>query len=351
VVKRAAFAVPGSLETPTGGYAYDRRIIAELERLGWSIELVDIGEGFPWPSEATLSATRTRLLKVSAGQPIVIDGLALGVLPELASELARRTPLLALVHHPLALEWGLSAGQATLLKRSERAALASTRGVVVTSRATARIVASDYGVPADRITVARPGNDPAPQARGSRDISVPHLLSVGAVVPRKGFDVLVAALATLIGLPWRLTIAGDLTRDAAAAARLHSAIAHHGLAGRIAVLGAVSSEQLATLYDNADLFVLASYFEGYGMAYSEALAHGLPVIGTKAGAIAETVPHEAGVLVAPGDTAALAKALHRLMTDSDLRLRLAQAAFAAARQLPTWPESATIFASALERLA
>jgi glycosyltransferase involved in cell wall biosynthesis len=349
VVKRAAFAVPGSLETPTGGYAYDRRIIAELERLGWHIELVDIGEGFPWPTEATLAAARTRLLKVPAGQPMAIDGLALGVLPEVASELACRNPLLALVHHPLALEWGLSAEQADVLRGSETAALASVRGVVVTSFATARIVASGYGVPAERITVARPGNDPVPRARGSRN-GPPHLLSVGAVVPRKGFDVLVAALATITGFPWRLTIAGDLTRDAAAAAKLHSEITRRGLADRIAVLGAVSPEQLAALYDTADLFVLASYFEGYGMAYAEALAHGLPVIGTGAGAIPETVAAGAGLLVAAGDPAALADALRRALSDTGLRLRLSEAALAAARQLPTWQQSAAIFADALEKL-
>lgn len=350
MVKRAVFAVPGSLETPTGGYAYDRRIIAELGHLGWQIKLVDLGGGFPWPSKETLSSARERLLKMPPGEPIIIDGLALGVLPEVAAELARRVPLLALVHHPLALERGLSAQEARLLHCSERAALASARGVVVTSPATARIVASDYGVPADRITVARPGNDAAPQARANQGLGVPHLLSVGAVVPRKGFDVLIAALAALNSLPWRLTIVGDLTRDATAAATLHSEIARHGLASRITVLGAVSAEQLAKLYDTANLFVLASYFEGYGMAYSEALAHGLPVIGTMAGAIPDTVPRDAGLLVPPGDTAALAEALHRTMTDLGLRQRLVEGAISAARQLPTWSQSGTIFAGALERL-
>jgi glycosyltransferase involved in cell wall biosynthesis len=350
VVKRAAFAVPGSLETPTGGYAYDRRIIAELERWGWQIELIDVGEGFPWPTKATVAAAHARLLKVPAGQPIVIDGLALGVLPEAASELACRNPLLALVHHPLALEWGLSADQARILRSSERAALSSMRGVVVTSPATARIVASDFGVLAERITVARPGNDPVPRARGSRD-GPPHLLSVGAVVPRKGFDVLVAALATITGLPWRLTIAGDLTRDAAAAAKLHADISRRQLNDRIAVLGAVSPEQLTALYDTADLFVLASYFEGYGMAYTEALAHGLPVIGTTAGAIPETIPEGTGLLVAAGDPQALAQALHGALSDTGLRLRLSEAAIAAARRLPAWQDSAAIFAGALEKLA
>lgn len=346
-MKRAAFAVPGNLDTPTGGYAYDKRIIIELERLGWHIALVDLGEGFPWPSETTRSKARAQLLGVPAGWPVIVDGLALGALPEVASELAG--PLLALVHHPLTLEWGLSATQADTLRHSERRALAHARRVVVTSTATAQIVASDYDVPMERIAVARPGNDPVPRAQGSHG-SAPHLLSVGAVVPRKGFDVLITALAGLADLEWKLTIAGDLTRDPATAERLQADIARLGLSERVATPGAVSSEQLATLYNGADLFVLASRFEGYGMAYAEALAYGLPVIGTKAGAIPDTIPQDAGLLVDAGDVAALTDALRRTITDRALRERLSEAALTAARQLPTWPQSAKIFADTLEAL-
>ncbi len=128
---------------------------------------------------------------------------------------------------------------------------------------------------------------------------------------------LVAALAELIDLPWRLTIAGDLTRDCNAAAQLHRDIARHALAQRIDILGVVSSERLAALYAEADLFVLASYFEGYGMAYAEAVAHGLPVIGSNAGAIPDTVPQGAGLLVAPGDVSAFAHALRSVIGDED----------------------------------
>jgi len=347
VVKRAAFAVPGDLETPTGGYAYDKRIIAELERIGWQIELVDLGEGFPFPGEAVRSNARARLLGAPDGCPIVVDGLALGALPEIASELVN--PLLALVHHPLALEWGLSSEQAESLRQSERLALACARGVVVTSPATAGIVARDYGVPMERITVARPGSDPVPPARGGSG-GAPHLLSVGAIVPRKGFDLLIAALAGLPDLQWRLTIAGDLTRAPVTAERLRADIVRLGLSGRVAMAGAVSPERLAALYDSADLFVLASRFEGYGMAYAEALAHGLPVIGTRAGAIPDTIPREAGLLVDAGDVAALADALRRVLIDPALRRRLSQAALTAARQLPSWPQSARIFADALDAL-
>jgi glycosyltransferase involved in cell wall biosynthesis len=350
VVKRVVFAVPGSLDTPTGGYAYDRRIMAELRQLGWDVECLDIGEGFPSPDEAVRSAARSRLLKVPDSQPIVMDGLALGVLPDVAAEVASRHPLLALVHHPLALEWGMSAERADALHRSEQAALAIVREVVVTSPTTAKLVASDYGVPAERITVARPGSDPAPRSSGSRN-DVVHLLSVGAVVPRKGFDVLVAALATLAELPWRLTIAGDLTRDPNEAARLQASMSRHKLTDRIAALGAVSSERLGALYDDADLFALASRFEGYGMAYAEALCHGLPVIGTTAGAVPDTVPQEAGLLVTPGDVGELARALRSLIADADLRRRLSDGAVAAAQMLPTWQQSGAIFAAALEKLA
>jgi glycosyltransferase involved in cell wall biosynthesis len=350
VVKRFAFAVPGDLATPTGGYAYDRRMMTELGELGWQIDLLDLGEGFPWPDEAARATAQSRLLAMPAGRSIVVDGLAFGVLPETASQLAGRNPLLALVHHPLALEWGLSVKQADALRASERAALAAVQGVVVTSAATARLVASDYGVPAERIVVARPGSDPALMSQGSQD-GVVRLLSVGAIVPRKGFDVLISALATLTDLSWRLTIAGDRTRDRNAAARLDADIARHALGDRIAAPGAVSPQRLAALYAEADVFVLASHFEGYGMAYAEAVAHGLPVIGTSAGAIPDTVPPDAGLLVDPGDSFALAKALRRVIGDAGLRRRLASAARAAAPQLPTWRHSAEIFARALERLA
>ena len=350
MVKRFVFAVPGDLATPTGGYAYDRRMIAELGDLGWQADLLGLGDGFPWPSEATRMAALIKILEIPAGRAIIVDGLALGVLPEGAAQLAGRNPVLALVHHPLALEAGLSSEQADALRRSERAALSAVQGVIVTSAATARLVAAEYGVPAERITIAKPGSDPAPLAAGSRD-GVVRLLSVGAVVPRKGFDVLIAALATLGDLPWQLTIAGDRTRDLNAAARLDANIAGHALENRVAVLGTVSPQHLATLYAEADVFALASHFEGYGMAYAEAIAHGLPVIGTTGGAIPDTVPSDAGLLIPPGDTLALAKALRRVIGDSDLRQRLAARARAAAPQFPTWRQSAEIFAERLEMLA
>jgi glycosyltransferase involved in cell wall biosynthesis len=350
VVRSFTFAIPGDLAAPTGGYAYDRRMIAELERLGWHIDVVGLGDGFPWPSSETRAAAQAQLSAVPDGRIIVVDGLAFGVLPEAASQIHVRHPLVALVHHPLALESGLSAKQADILCASERTALAAASRVIVTSTATARHLCADYAVPDDRVTIARPGNDPVATAHGSRD-GVVRLLSVGAVVPRKGFDILIAALAMLPDRPWRLTIAGDRGRDPKTAAQLEVEIARHNLGSRVAVLGAVSPERLEELYAEADLFALASRYEGYGMAYAEAIAHGLPLIGTTAGATPDTVPAGAGLLVAPDDAEAFALVLRQLIDDADARHRLAAAARAAARQLPTWQDSARIVSRALEALA
>jgi glycosyltransferase involved in cell wall biosynthesis len=350
VVKRLAFAIPGDLATATGGYAYDRRMIAELGKLGWTIDIIGLGENFPWASRETLMAAEARLLMVPASRQILVDGLALGVLPEAARRLREQHTLVVLVHHPLALETGLSAAQAKILQASVRAALMAAKHVIVTSDATAQQLADSYGVPRDKITVACPGTDPVMPAPGSQD-GIVRILSVGAVVPRKGFDILLAALATLSDLPWRLTIAGDRNRDAATAARLEADIARFKLGRHVSVLGAVSAQQLADLYASSDMFALASRFEGYGMAYSEAIAYGLPVIGTRAGAIPEVVPSGAGILVAPDDIAAFAHALRTVVADAEVRRQLASVARATAAGLPRWQDSAKIFSSALETVA
>ena len=350
MVRQIAFAVPGDLNAPTGGYAYDRRMIAELERIGWHVEILNLGEGFPWPSDETRTSAEALLLGVPNGDTIVIDGLAFGVLPSAGLNLRINHPVIALVHHPLALESGLSAQQIVTLRDSERAALAAATRVVVTSGATARCLAADYGVPKAHIVVAPPGVDQAPMARGNVD-GVVQLLSVGAVVPRKGYDVLVASLATLSELPWHLSIAGNLRADPEAAAALEKDIARFRLGARITLLGAVPHTRLAELYANADVFVLASRFEGYGIAYAEAIARGLPVIGTTAGAIPDTVPAGAGILVSPNDELALARALHRVIAEPDERAKLAARAHKAATQLPDWRDSAKILAHVIESVA
>jgi glycosyltransferase involved in cell wall biosynthesis len=334
----------------TGGYAYDRRIIAELRGLGWDVDLVGLGDGFPHPGAAQKALAQERLSALPTDRPIVIDGLAFGVLPEAAAALHPKRPAVALVHHPLAHETGLTPREAERLHDSERAALAATRLVIATSDSTAALLRAQFGVPPDRIEVIVPGTDRVPFSAGSGGPTL-RLISVGAIVPRKGFDLLVEALARLAHLAWHLTIVGDRGRDPQAVARLDTVIARYRLEDRVESLGATSPERLAALYTRADLFVLASHFEGYGMAYAEAIAHGLPIVGTTGGAIAQTVPASAGRLVPPGDVDALARALRDVIGDDASRRALAAGARAAAAELPTWTESGERFAHALERLA
>ena len=350
MARRLGWAIPGDIATISGGYAYDRRMIAELGRLGWEVDLIGLGDGFPLPSPRQKAEAEARLLSARGDCPVVVDGLAFGVLPEIAALLRRSRPLVALVHHPLALETGLTADEAARLQASEREALASAHHVVATSPWTAELLADRFGVKPERLLVVPPGTDRVPLATSSSDGTL-RLISVGAIGPRKGFDLLVEALAQLTPLPWRLAIAGDRERDAAAVARLDGLIVRHGLERRVDSLGKVSPERLAALYAGADLFVLASRFEGYGMAFAEALAHGLPVIGTTGGATPHTVPASAGRLVAPGDVDALAGALRSLIEDNPLRHRLAAGARAAAAALPSWAQSGATFSDLLTPLA
>ncbi len=207
-----AFAIPGDIDLPTGGYAYDRRLLAEWRAMDVPAEHVPLPGSFPFPTEADLHETGRALLQRPYDDTLLIDGLAYGAFPEgIAAGLADR--VVALVHHPLALETGLAPEMAQRLRERETAALRYVRAVVTTSPATKRLLISDFGVPEARIAVALPGVDPAPRATGSAEGRPLHLLAVGSVVPRKGYRVLVEALAGLRDRDWRLTIVGATDRS------------------------------------------------------------------------------------------------------------------------------------------
>src|SRR5262249_17722569 len=182
-VRAVALGVPGDLSTPPGGYTYDRRIVGELEVLGWQVEVLDISDGFPRPTPEVRTIVGAQLMGLPVGQPLVIDGLAYGAMPEEAQSLRERYPLVGLVHHPLALATGLSDADAAALRKSERAALACARHVIATSISTARLLVDDYGVPAGRLTVVKPGTDRAAAHESRRSGQVLMLLAVGAIVP------------------------------------------------------------------------------------------------------------------------------------------------------------------------
>lgn len=343
-----AFAIPGDITLPTGGYAYDRRILAEIRRAGGDAAHLALPDGFPFPTDDALRESAARLSARPVGEPVLIDGLALGAMPAALLRGLRR-PVVALVHHPLALEAGLDGPTQARFAASERAALAEVGAVIVTSPATAELLARDYDVPRERITVAVPGTDPAPRATGTR--APLRLLAVGAVIPRKAYGVLVDALATLADVDWSCAIVGALDRDPAEARVVQGAIEAHGLAGRVRLTGALDEAALAAEFHAADLFLCSSLFEGYGMGLTEAIARGLPVVATEGGAIPQTLPPGTAILAPPGDAARFAAALRRVMATPVLRRELADTAWAAAQRLPRWPDSAALIINVIKEIA
>ena len=339
------FVFPGNPDTPTGGFAYDRRMVAALRDLGIAVEQHCLGDGFPAPDTALCDEAAALLARIPDGANVVIDGLAFGVLPEVLHTHARRLRLVALVHHPLADETGLDPARERRLFESEKDALALASQVVAVSQFVAARL-QDFGVPTARIAVVPAGVDAAPLARGS-DGGTIRLLCVATLTARKGHAVLLDSLASLLDRPWRLVCVGSDTRDPATASALYSLCDELGLTSRITFKGALDHDALGAEYAAADALVLASHYEGFGLVLGEAIARGLPVIATKVGGTPEAVPRETALFVPPDDRAALAEALAAFMDDAELRTRLRAAARAARAKLPSWRTAARRFANAL----
>ena len=345
------FIVPGPLHQLTGGYLFDRQVVDGLRAQGRTVEVKELAGSFPEPDAAARRAAAAALAGLEEGAAAVIDGLALPAFLEcFTPEAARHHRLVGFVHHPLALEIGLPLETREALALAEARLLPLLAGVLCPSRTTAWHM-EEYGVARSRLLVTPPGTakPSSPPRRASREGPV-RLLCVATISPRKGHLLLIEALAELTDRPWQLTCIGSLTRDPDATLALEQAIARHGLGGRVLLAGEWPPERLGAAYADADCFVLPSYHEGYGMAFAEALAHGLPIVATTAGAIPETVPPAAAMLVPPGDRVSLVRALAMVLEKAPLRLQLAAAAATAGAALPDWPEAVGRWAEALDRL-
>ncbi|NBE06626.1 glycosyltransferase family 4 protein [Paragemmobacter ruber] len=333
----AAFAVPGALTTQTGGSFYDRRLVESLMALGHGITVVTLPEGFPQPDEGAMQTAVAQLQDLPADTPVIIDGLAFGALP--TDAVARiAAPIVALVHHPLALETALEASVATALRRREADNLALARHVIVPSPHTKAVLVAEYRVPEEKITVLVPGLDRVTVAVQEK-ATPPLILSVGLLHPRKGHDVLIDALARLPDLNWQAVIAGT-PWDAGYVAQLERQIAEWGLTERVRLAQGIGMAERDQLYARASVFALATRYEGYGIVFAEALAQGLPIVSCRTGAVPDTVPRGAGLLVAADDAGAFAGALRSLLSDEARRATMAAAARRAGEALPGWDDVA-----------
>lgn len=331
-----AFAVPGDITTVTGGYIYDRRLLNGLRAHGHDVQHIALPASYPNPSPQDNARTLEQLCVVDGDTPLIVDGLAYGAMP--TSDLAQiNAPLVALIHHPLAKENGLSAVDRERLYQTERDNLALARHVLVPSPHTAAILGSDYNVPREKLTIIRPGTDRPIGAPVKVD--PPLILSVGIQAPRKGHDVLLKALAQITDVTWQAVIVGS-EHDHGHAQYLQLLQTDLGLGDRVLFTGQVSQERLSELYQQASIFALATRYEGYGIVFDEAQAHGLPIVSCATGAVPDTVPLDAGILVPTDAPLDFAVALRSLILDNEKRDALTKGACLASQSFPSWNDAA-----------
>jgi glycosyltransferase involved in cell wall biosynthesis len=320
-------------ERPSGGNTYDRRICTGLAALGWSVHEHAATGRWPSPDTTALAALADVLARIPDGSVVLLDGLVASTVPELLVPQTGRLCLVVLVHMPLG-------------GTSEAVVLGSAAAVVATSEWTRRWLLDNHGLPADRVQVAEPGVDPAALADGTPGGG--ELLCVAASTRAKGYDVLLAALALVGDLPWRCRCVGSLTGDPPFVDHLGRAATSTtvGVEDRVRFTGPLAGEELDHAYGTADVLVLASRAETYGMVVTEALARGLPVIATAVGGLPEALGHvggggRPGLLVPPGDPERFATALRSWLTDAELRERLRRAALERRATLSPWSDTST----------
>ena len=330
---------------PSGGNIYDRRVCRGLRTLGWSVHEHAVPGSWPRPDAASFAALSCALDRIPDDAVVLLDGLIASTAPDVLVSQSRRLRLVVLVHMPL--------GHPSLdddARRREGAVVSAASAVITTSTWTRRRLLELYPLPAGRVHVAQPGVDTADLASGTE--AGGSLLCVAAVTPEKGHDVLLDALETVSDLSWHCVCVGRLDRDPAFVERLRRRSLDAGLDGRMHLLGPRARAELDRSYAAADLVVLASRAETYGMVVTEALARGLPVVAAEVGGVTEALGYGAdgirpGLLVPPDDPAALGVALRTWLSEAELRARLRRAACERRESLFRWSTTGSVIASVL----
>jgi glycosyltransferase involved in cell wall biosynthesis len=342
----AAFLIPGDLNTLTGGYTYDRRLIETLSESDTPLHHVALDASWPDPTPSALAEVSHQLDRLPDAMPVILDGLVFGAMP--TEILARQSrPVISMLHHPLGLEAGLAPERARALLALEKDNLRHAAHVIVTSPHTRAVAMNDFAVPPERIAIALPGFDRPDVVPDFLKLTTPLILSVGTICERKGHDILLAALERVAHLSWRSVIAGKVL-DPALYDALHAQRDAAGLAGRVEFAGEVPRHDLNRLYSEAHIFALATRYEGYGMVLSEAQLYSLPILSCAVGAVPQTVPDGSAILTPPDDPAAFAAGLERLLTDQNEHSRLAAESRWRAQTLPRWTDTAAIVQTVLQ---
>jgi glycosyltransferase involved in cell wall biosynthesis len=330
---------------PSGGNTYDRHLCRELGSHGWSAHERAVSGFWGRPGAASFAALGEALRQIPDDAVVLLDGLIASTAPEVLVPQALRLRLIALVHMPLGHRPPDDAA-----RRREHAVLAAATAAVTTSAWTRHRLVELYDLPPHRVRVAEPGAEPAEPARGTGPGEA--LLCVGAVSFEKGHDILLEALESISALSWHCTCVGSLDRDPAFVESLRRRSLGAGLGERVSLPGPRTGADLDRSYASAELLVVASRAETYGLVVTEALARGLPVVTAEVGGLVEALGEGAagtrpGLLVAPEDPAALADALSAWLGDAELRARLRRAARERRGTLPSWSTTASVVARVL----
>ncbi len=340
MIMRLILITVAPFETISGASFYHRRLLAAWNDMGGTSEVVALADT-PAPDFVE---------RLDETASIIIEGGAFEVAEAVIPALQARGAV-ALIHHPTALEPGTPEPRRRALKALELGVLPGFRTVIAASTQIAERLTQEFGVRANRIAVLVPGTDH--QIRRVIDGTAPFgspctILSLGTLTYRKGHDILLKALATLSDLDFHLILAGE-PRDASYAAELTALTEQLGLTDRVERQGALEGAALDAAWARADLFALATRFEGFGMVIAEAMARGLPVAITDGGAAGSLVANGAGIVAPVNDVAQLAKAMRRLIFSPALRAEMGGIAWAHARTLPEWPDQAAALKAILSR--
>jgi glycosyltransferase involved in cell wall biosynthesis len=345
--------VYGSLEQVSGGYRYDREAARLLRARGDEVEVASLVR-LPWPLsllQDALPSSRRLFAAEGARGPdvVVVDELVHGAVSRsVARRPSRCPPVLVMVHHLTSRE-DVGPVVSRRARVTERRLLEAADRIVASSRATEATVRDLVPAPPP-LAVCTPGSDAASALPGRAGRSgPPRILVTGNVIPRKGHDLLLEALAPLKALAWELRIVGAPV-DRRYLRRLQATVRREGLGARVCFAGLVPPGGMAAEYGDAAVFAFPSRYEGYGISLAEAMRAGLPVVAFDAGGTAEVARGAAG-LVPAGDVAAFREALRGLLSDQAHRAREGARCRELAAALPTWPESAACFARELDLAA
>lgn len=343
---QAVFAIPGDKDRRTGGFLYEATVLRTLNSIGVKTDHLQLPDSFPDPTPDDMTMTLDALRAVPAHVPIILDGLVFGAIDP--AGLAQITaPVIAMIHHPLGLETGLTPERAAFLRQNEGEALNHTAHVIVPSPHTAQILIQDFGADPDRITIALPGFDRPVYTPAPAD--PPLILSVGLLAERKGHDILLDALFRIQDLNWQAAIVGK-THDPAYARHLNQQCQSLNLSHRVTFTGELEQSALQKQFETASIFALATRYEGYGMVLSEAMLFGLPVVSCNVGAVPDTVG-EAAILTQPDDPMAFADALRQLLENPQTKAHFCELSKVRAKSLPSWQDTARVFETVVRKFA